>query len=118
MKNGSQGIGLLINGLGCECALPGRIRTLINDMCPRTRRLKWARGREFISRGTPSKGWPWQKLAGPDTHWGGHGEAADRISNSLASRPSFHQQHVHPRKETAGRLWERGRGSRKEEWKL
>lgn len=51
------------------------------------------------------------KLAGPDTHWGGHGETADRISNSLPSRPSFHQRQAHPRKETVGREGRRGEGA-------
>lgn len=35
------------------------------------------------------------KDGGLDTRWGGRREAADRISNSLASRPGFHQQHAH-----------------------
>lgn len=38
------------------------------------------------------------KAGGLDTQWGGHRDTADRISSSLASRPSFHQQHVHPGK--------------------
>lgn len=38
----------------------------------------------------------------PDTHWVGHGEKADRISNSLASRPIYHLPHVHLRKFTVG----------------
>ena len=44
-------------------------------------------------------------LAGP-TPTETHGEAADRISNSLASRPSVYQRQ---KKRQLGRLWERER---------
>lgn len=83
--------------------MPGRIRTLINDVCE-DEEVKVGMQAVVHQPRHSIKKLAMVKLAGRTPIGGGQGETADRISNSFASRPSFHQQHVHPRKETVGRL--------------
>lgn len=91
--------------------MPGQIRTLINDMCE-DEEVKVGMQAVVHQPRHSIKKLAMAKLAGRTPTGGGHGETADRISNSFASRPCFHQQQAHPRRETVGRFRERKRAGK------